>query len=92
MDTANSFEFYADMLSMMDKLGNAISCLNLKKVPPPEIYNCNIYGSIEDFLFIFEKFCLSVYGDDELSWLQVLPSFLIGEWRAQANCLKLWIG
>ena len=79
MDTANSFEFYADMLSMMDKLGNAISCLNLKKVPPPEVYNCNIYGSIEDFLFIFEKFCLSVYGDDELSWLQVLPSFLIGE-------------
>ena len=79
MDIDSSFEYSNDILSMVNKLENAMLGLNLKKVPPPEIYNENMYGGIEDLFFIFEKFCLSVYGDDEPSWLQVLPSFLIGE-------------
>ena len=48
-------------------------------VPPPMIFNGNNYHSIEDFFYFFERFCLVKYGNDEVSWLQVLPEFLTGE-------------
>ena len=68
-----------EMLGMLNKIGNAISNLDIKKVPPPVVFSSDIYGTIENFLSIFERFCLSVYGDNQHSWLQVLPSFLDGE-------------
>ena len=48
-------------------------------VPPPMIFNGNNYHSIEDFFYFFERFCSVKYGDDQVSWLQVLPDFLCGE-------------
>ena len=49
-------------------------------VPLPYVFNGS-QGYIEDFIFLFERYCLSEYGEDQLSWLQVLPSFLEGEPR-----------
>ena len=68
-----------EMPGMLNKIANAISNLDIKKVPPPVVFSVDIYGTIENFVSIFEGYCLSVYGNNQLSWLQVLPSFLNGE-------------
>ena len=51
-----------------------------KTIPPPNIFSSS-HGSIDDFLVLFERYCVSIYGEDRLSWLQVLPSYLEGEAR-----------
>ena len=66
------------VISILENLECGINKLNVK-VPPPEVFSSVRYGSIEGFLVIFERYCSSVYGDDQLSWLQVLPSYLDGE-------------
>ena len=48
-------------------------------VPPPMKFNGHNYHSIEDFFYFFERFCSVKYGNDEVSWLQILPDFLCGE-------------
>ena len=55
--------------------------MNKPKVPPPKIYDSSVYYGIEDFFYLFEKYANSIYGDDQLSWVQVLPDFLNGEPR-----------
>ena len=51
------------------------------RIVPPNNFNGSEGSSIEYFFFLFERHCLSVYGEDQLSWLQVLPSFLEGKLR-----------
>ena len=51
-----------------------------KTIPPPNIFSGS-HGSLNDFLYLFERYCVSIYGEDQLSWLQVLPSYLEGEAR-----------
>ena len=53
--------------------------MNKPKVYPPKIYGYSIYYGIEDFLFLFKKFASSLYRDDQFSWPQVLPDFLVEE-------------
>ena len=60
-------------------LAETIRSNKLVLVPPPVIFNGNNYHSIEDFFYFFERFCLGKYGNDEVSWLQILPDFLCGE-------------
>ena len=48
-------------------------------VPPPMKFDGHNYHSIEDFFYFFERFCSVKYGNDEVSWLQILPDFLCGE-------------
>ena len=48
-------------------------------VPPPKPYDENSYHSIEDFFYFYERFCTATYGNDSISWLQILPEFLSGE-------------
>ena len=73
-------------MTMESRLNTAISLLteavkSMKpvKIPPPKPYGENNYYSIEDFLYFFERFCAATYGNDRISWLQVLPEFLRGE-------------
>ena len=65
----------------LGELSTAIKTMNCLSVPLPCNFDKNYYHSIEDFFYFFEKYCLSIYGNDKLSWLQVLPNFLVGEPR-----------
>ena len=67
-------------IETMEMFVNAVrSTIKPILVPPPIIFNGSNYHSIEDFLFFYERFCLATYGDDHISWLQMLPDFLSGE-------------
>ena len=66
--------------SRLYQLELAIRESHSRHVPPPYVFNGS-QGYIEDFIFLFERYCLSEYGEDQLSWLQVLPLFLEGEPR-----------
>ena len=75
-----------ELNSQIEILRNKIHQLELvitdsnKTIPPPNIFSGS-RGSIDDFLYLFERYCVSIYGEDQLSWLQVLPSYLEGEAR-----------
>ena len=69
----------SDLGSVLMCFSRAIRIMNRPKVPPPRVFNTSHYYGVEDFLIIFEKYASSVYGDDQLSWVQVLPDFLEGE-------------
>ena len=62
-------------------LAETIRSIKPVLVPSPVIFDGNSYHSIEDFFYFFERFCSVTYGDDEVSWLQVLPDFLTGEYK-----------
>ena len=66
-----------DLASVFLSFSSAIRSMGKPKVPPPRICDGLNYD-IEDFYFFFERFAGSVYGDDQVSWLQVLPEFLAG--------------
>ena len=54
-------------------------------VPAPKVYDGSLYHSINDFFHFFEKYCMAKYGDDQFSWLQVLPDFLEGQYKSIVN-------
>ena len=63
----------------LQNLADAISKYNLK-VPPPSPYpSSEIEGNIIDFFNKFERYAASLYGNDDTSYLQILPNFLEGE-------------
>ena len=78
MNIMNTSESDMKLIGILENIKVAMSELNIR-VPPPEVFSSDRYGTIENFVCIFERYCLSVYGDRQLSWLQVLPSFLSGE-------------
>ena len=51
-------------------------------IPPPEQFDGKNYHSIDDFFYFYERFCQAIYGKDNVSWLQVLPDFLYGEYKS----------
>ena len=63
----------------------ALQQLSRVKVPPPNL--CDNPGSLEKFFETFERYALATYGDDKISWLQILPSFLKGEPLQICNAL-----
>ena len=72
---ANESQFNA----AISLLTEAVRAMKPVTVPPPKPYDENSYHSIEDFIYFFERFCVATYGNDSISWLQVLPEFLRGE-------------
>ena len=66
-----------DLASVFLSFSSAIRSMGKPKVPPPRICDGLNYD-VADFYFFFERFAGSVYGDDQISWLQVLPEFLAG--------------
>ena len=80
MNIMTTSESDRKVISILENLECGISKLHVK-VPPPVVFSSDIYGTIENFLSIFERYCQSVYGNNQCSWLQVLPSFLDGEPR-----------
>ena len=72
-----------DMKTVMENLARGIDNLQVIKVPPPHIYRGSEDAiSIELFFEMFERHCISIYRESNVSWLQVLPNFLAGESRA----------
>ena len=80
MNIMTTSESDRKVISILENLECGISKLHVK-VPPPVVFSSDIYGTIENFLSIFERYCQSVYGNNQCSWLQSLPSFLDGEQR-----------
>ena len=68
---------------VVSQLAEKLVELGGNRVPPPVVF---VGGkgpvSITAFFFAFERYCLAKYQKDEVSWLQVLPSFLEGEARS----------
>ena len=60
-------------------LTEAVKSMKPVIVPQPIVYDDSSYHSIEDFFYFYERFCNATYGDDSISWLQILPEFLFGE-------------
>ena len=48
----------------IQQLEVAIRSLHHRVVPPPNIFNGSQGCSIDYFFFLFERHCLSVYGED----------------------------
>ena len=71
-----------DLVQVFLSLSNSIRSLRKQKprVPPPKICD-GVNYEVVDFYFFFERFATAVYGDDKVSWLQVLPDFLSGNLR-----------
>ena len=66
-------------IGALNMLGESVRSLNSVLVPPPKVFSdSSMYHSIQDFLHFFEKYCEVTYGEDQSSWLQVLPDFLAG--------------
>ena len=65
---------------VLQNLTDAIDQLNINKVPPPMQYNGEFSStSIEDFFQNFERYAHALYQDEYRSYLQILPSYLVGE-------------
>ena len=70
------------MEAVLENLAQAIEQLNINKVPPPMPYNGEASGtSIEDFFVNFERYAHALYQDEYASYLQILPSYVVGESR-----------
>ena len=80
MNIMTTTESDIKLIAILENIKVSMSKLNIK-VPLPEVFSNDRYGSIENFLVMFERYCISEYGDNQLSWLQALPSFLDGEPR-----------
>ena len=76
-----NFQPESDLASVFMTFSRAIRLMNRPKVPPPAVFNGTNFYTVEEFFLFFERYAISVYGEDKLSWLQVLPSFLEGEPR-----------
>ena len=63
-------EILANLTQSLNRLGG-------DRVPPPVVYNGTT--NINNFFADFERYCASIYGNANQSWLQILPSFLEGE-------------
>ena len=69
-----------DLVQVFLSFASAIRSMGKPKVPPPKICDSSNY-EVVDFFFFFERFATAVYGQDKVSWLQVLPEFLAGNLR-----------
>ena len=69
-----------DMKRVIENSTRGIDNMQVVKVPPPHIYRgFEDSISIELFFEMFERHCISIYRESNVSWLQVLPNFLSGE-------------
>ena len=50
-------------------------------VPSPKIFDGTNYHTVKDFFYFYERFCFVTYGNDRVSWLQILPDFLDGQYK-----------
>ena len=66
-------------------LTDAVQYLKPVLVPSPYIFDGTNYDSMEDFLYFFERYALATYGNDTVSWLQILPEFLCGDFKNFVN-------
>lgn len=60
-------------------LSDTLRDMRTDRIPPPNKFDKKGGSSIKDFFTEFERYCLTIYKGDHISWLQVLPSFLEGE-------------
>ena len=67
----------AEIQDILANLTESLNRLGADRVPPPVAYNGTT--NINNFFADFERYCTSIYGNANQSWLQILPSFLEGE-------------
>ena len=75
MEVENQLVTAVKLLTDVIKSNNPVS------VPSPKIFDGTNYHTIEDFFYFYERFCLVTYGNDRVSWLQILPDFLDGKYK-----------
>ena len=73
----------AEMNELLENLTGALERLGAARVPPPMQYNGT--SDVGVFFEAFENYCESVYGNQQGSWLQILPTFMGGEPRNIVN-------
>ena len=72
------------MAAALNTLNVNLARLGANRVPPPAIYNGGT--SVTTFFAQFERYCSSIYGDDDKqAWLQILPSYTEGEVRSMVQ-------
>ena len=73
----------AEAAEIVGQLAEKLVELGGNRIPPPVVFT-GPKGqiNINAFFVSFERYCLAKYQKDNLSWLQVLPTFLEGEARA----------
>ena len=73
----------SETTEVISQLAEKLVELGGSRIPPPMVFaGSKSSVSITAFFFAFERYCLAQYKKDEVSWLQVLPSFLEGEARS----------
>ena len=73
----------AEMNEILGNLTEALDRLGAARVPPPMQYNGT--SNVTNFFETFENYCRSIYGNQQGSWLQILPTFMEGEPRNIVN-------
>ena len=75
----------ADMTEVVEAITQGFISLKQPKVPAPPVFKGQQEGvCIDSFFTRFEKFCKSLYKEDQDAWVQVLPEYLEGEAKSLA--------
>ena len=81
----------ADMTEVVEAITLEFISRKQPKVPAPPMFKGQQEGAcIDSFFTKFEKFCKSLYREDQDTWVQVLPEYLEGDAKSLALAFGLW--